>query len=132
MKITYMMQSLRQIFLVPLFVLTMVATVIAHEVGLSANIRAQTLSGETTYTADDLPTGAQITSIEIIGMYSTGEPMSGAQVNIFAPGNPSTPWQTGTLDAQGRYTFTPDLTQRGRWTVRVEQTGHSGFMNLVI
>jgi nickel transport protein len=127
-----MMQSLKQILLVPLFVLMMLATAIAHEVGLSANIRAQTSNGQTTYTPDDLPADAQVTAIEIIGTYSSGEPMSGAQINIFAPGNPSTPWQTGTLDEQGRYTFTPDLAQRGRWTVRIEQTGHSGFMNLVI
>jgi len=124
---------LKQILLVPLFVFAWSGTALVHEVGLSANIRAQTSSGEVaTYTADNLPAGVQVTAIEIVGIYSTGEPMTDAQVRIFAPGEPSTPWQTGTLDNQGRYQFTPDLSKRGRWTVRVEATGHSSFINIVI
>lgn len=127
------MHYLKHILLVPLFMFTLLGTALAHEVGLSANIRAQTSSGETaTYTADNVPAGAQVTAIEVVGVYSTGEPMSGAQVKIFAPGDPSTPWQTGTLDEQGRYTFTPDLSKRGRWTVRVEETEHSSFINIAI
>jgi nickel transport protein len=127
------MHHLRRILLVPLVMFTLLGTALAHEVGLSANVRAQTSSGETaTYPASNVPAGVRVMAIEVIAVYSTGEPMSGAQVRIFAPGDPSTPWRTGTLNQQGRYTFTPDLSRRGRWTVRVEQTGHSSFINVAI
>jgi nickel transport protein len=105
----------------------------AHEVGLRANVRVQASSGESvTYTADDLPTGAQVTAVEIVAYYSTGEPMADCQVQVFAPGDRSSPWRTGQCDAQGNYRFTPDLSQRGRWTVRVESPGHSNFIDILI
>jgi hypothetical protein len=104
-----------------------------HEVGLRAIVQARGTRGESvTYSESTLPQNAQIIAVEIIADYSTGEPMAGAQVLIFAPGNPSVPWQRGTSDRQGRYRFTPDLSRRGRWTIRVEDAGHSSFMNLMI
>ncbi|NJR59507.1 MAG: hypothetical protein HC769_12040 [Cyanobacteria bacterium CRU_2_1] len=113
--------------------MTVAGTAIAHEVGLSANIQVRTSNGETsTHSAENLPDNVQVTSIEIVAIYSTGEPMSGAQISVYSPGDRSTPWRTGTLDAQGRYTFTPDLAQRGRWTVTVQSSGHSNFIDILI
>lgn len=114
-------------------VATLAAPALAHEVGLRAVVQARGARGESiTYSESTLPQNAQITLVEIIADYSTGEPMAGAQVLIFAPGNPTVPWRRGTSDRQGRYRFTPDLSRRGRWTIRVEGAGHSSFMNLVI
>lgn len=128
-----MMRSINLLLLLPLFVSSLVGAGLSHEVGLSATIQVQTASGEVvTYTADDLPVGAQIRAIAIVGVYSTGEPMAGAAVEIYAPGEPTTPWRSGTLDQQGRYTFTPDPANRGRWTIRVEAAGHRSFINVVI
>lgn len=115
------------------FLLSLQPSVVAHEVGLSAIVRAQTTTGQTaTYSADNVPSGSRVRSIEIVAVYSTGEPMSRGQVDIYAPGNSSTPWRRGTLSQRGRYTFTPDLSQRGRWTVRVEATGHRNFLNIIL
>ena len=62
-----------------------------------------------------LPTGAYAhgarveyigsTAIEIVAKYDNGEPMGGAQVVVYAPDDPSTPWLTGTCDSEGRFTF---------------------------
>lgn len=118
-----------------LFILVAALTgaALSHEVGLRAIVQVRGVQGTSlTYSESTLPPNAQITSVEIIADYSTGEPMAGAQVLIFAPGNPNVPWRRGTSDRQGRYRFTPDLSKRGRWTIRVEDAGHSSFMNLMI
>lgn len=112
--------------------IVIIHTAFAHEVGLRANIRVQSSSGTTTYTAEDLPRGAQVTAVEIVAYYSTGEPMSDCQVQVFAPDDRSAPWRTGRCDAQGNYRFVPDLSKRGRWTVRVESPGHSNFIDILI
>lgn len=114
-------------------VVALAGPALAHEVGLRAIVQAQGARGErVTYRESTLPQNAQVTLVEIIADYSTGEPMAGAQVLIFAPGNPNVPWRRGTSDRQGRYRFTPDLSRRGRWTIRVEGAGHSSFINLII
>ena len=58
----------------------------------------------------------------ITAAYDSGQPMTAAQVAIFAPDNPSTPWMTGTTDAQGQFLFTPPTP--GNWEVQVRQAGH--------
>lgn len=124
---------LKRFFLVPILVLSLTGTALAHEVGLKANIQARTSGKATTiYNEGNLPRNAQVTSVEIVAYYSDGKAMSDCQVRVFAPGNPEKPWRTGTCDRQGRYTFTPDLAKRGRWTVRVQSTGHSSFINIVL
>lgn len=106
---------------------------LSHGVNLAANIRASAASGETvTYTAENVPAGAQVNSIEIVATYTTGTPMSGARVQVFAPDDRATPWTVGSANAEGRFSFTPDLSKRGRWTVRVEEADHSNFIDIVI
>lgn len=71
--------------------------------------------------------GARIVdAIALHARYDTGEPMAGAQVVIYAPGDPTTPWSHGTTDADGRYLFAPDPEAQGRWTMQVRQAGHGG------
>lgn len=66
----------------------------------------------------------QVSSVEINARFETGEPMANAQVLIYAPANPAEPWQQGTTDDQGQFSFTPDAAQPGSWEVMVRQAGH--------
>lgn len=67
---------------------------------------------------------AQTAVVSFTATYDSGEPMAGAQVAIFAPDDPLTPWQTGTCDATGSYRFVPDPALVGTWEVQVRQAGH--------
>lgn len=66
----------------------------------------------------------QVSSVEIEARFETGEPMANAQVLVYAPGNPTEPWQQGNTDDQGRFKFAPDAAQPGNWEVMVRQAGH--------
>ena len=52
--------------------------------------------------------------IEIVASYDSGEPMAGAQVVVYAPDNPSSPWLTGVCDDEGRFSFVPAM----GWTLK--------------
>lgn len=73
-----------------------------------------------------------INGIEIQARYDSGEPMKAAQVNIYAPDNPSESWQTGTTDDEGRFVFTPDPSQPGNWEVMVRQAGHGDVVAIPV
>ncbi|MEA5450470.1 carboxypeptidase regulatory-like domain-containing protein [Leptolyngbya sp. CCNP1308] len=66
----------------------------------------------------------QVSAVEIEARFETGEPMANAQVLVYAPGNPTEPWQQGNTDDQGRFNFAPDVAQPGSWEVMVRQAGH--------
>ena len=72
------------------------------------------------------------TSIEIVAKYDSGEPMAEAQVSIYAPDDPSTPWLTGTCDEEGHFSFTPDLSIPGTWDIQVRQAGHGDMIHIEI
>lgn len=64
-------------------------------------------------------------AIEIVATFDTGEPMDNAQVSVYAPDMPDTPWQTGQTDSEGRFLFTPDTgIAGGLWEVTVRKAGH--------
>ncbi|NJM87901.1 MAG: carboxypeptidase regulatory-like domain-containing protein [Hydrococcus sp. RU_2_2] len=63
-------------------------------------------------------------AIAIQAAYDTGEPMAKAQVIVYAPDNPSTPWQKGMTDEKGKFIFIPDRAKAGNWEVTVRQAGH--------
>lgn len=58
------------------------------------------------------------------GKFEGGEVMSNAEVSIFTPEDPETPWEQGIADEEGRYTFTPDGDLVGDWTVSYRSAGH--------
>lgn len=62
-------------------------------------------------------------AIRLHAFYDSGAPMSGAQVMIYAPDDPASPWGQGVTDGDGRYQFIPDAAE-GRWSVQVRQAGH--------
>ena len=71
-------------------------------------------------------------TIEIFAAYDTSEPMPGAEIRVYAPDDPSTPWLTGICDENGRFTFTPDPSLPGMWGVRVRHMGHGGMLYIPI
>ena len=70
--------------------------------------------------------------ITIIAKYDSGTPMAGAQVMVYAPDEPSTPWLTGVCDDEGRFSFTPDTSQPGTWDVQVRLAGHGGMVHISV
>ncbi|UCC61326.1 MAG: carboxypeptidase regulatory-like domain-containing protein [Dehalococcoidia bacterium] len=70
--------------------------------------------------------------VEIVAMYESGEPMSGAQVVVYAPDDISTPWLTGICDDEGRYSFKPDTSMAGTYDVQVRQAGHGDIVHIPV
>ncbi|MGB7443325.1 MAG: carboxypeptidase-like regulatory domain-containing protein [Coleofasciculaceae cyanobacterium] len=97
------------LILVP--VLSWSAKAIAHGVKIEAN-----------------PTQA----IEIDAKFDNGEPMSNAQVTVYHPNNPSTPWLQATTNDKGNFLFAPDYSQPGNWTVQVRKAGHGDLINIAV
>lgn len=71
-------------------------------------------------------------SIEVQAQYESGEPMAQAQVAVFTPSSPETPWQTGLTDEAGHYSFSPDTSQAGDWEVQVRQAGHGSIITIPV
>jgi nickel transport protein len=72
------------------------------------------------------------TEITILARYDSGEPMAGAQVTVYAPDDPTTPWLTGVCDDEGRFSFTPDASIPGTWDVQVRLAGHGGMVHIPV
>ncbi|MEA5419147.1 carboxypeptidase-like regulatory domain-containing protein [Spirulina sp. CCNP1310] len=69
-------------------------------------------------------------TVELRAVFEGDRPMDNAQVTIYSPADPATPWQTGTTDEQGHFRFTPD--QPGNWDVKVRQAGHGTLITIPI
>jgi nickel transport protein len=74
----------------------------------------------------------QVSSVEVLAQFDTGEPMANAQVLVYAPANPNEAWQQGTTDDQGRFSFVPDADQPGSWEVMVRQAGHGAIATIPV
>jgi nickel transport protein len=72
------------------------------------------------------------TTVEIVASYDNGDPMLGAQVSVYAPNDPSTPWLNGECDDEGYFSFTPDPSIPGRWDIQVRQAGHGDMIHIDI
>ena len=70
--------------------------------------------------------------VEITARYDSGTPMGGAQVAVYAPSDPNTPWLTGVCDEEGRFSFVPDASQPGIWDVQVRLAGHGGILHIPV
>lgn len=64
--------------------------------------------------------------------FSTGEPFVGGVVEIYAPGDTETPWETLTTDESGQFSFLPDAQKPGEWTVKIGQEGHSDMWTIPV
>ncbi|MDB9314154.1 carboxypeptidase regulatory-like domain-containing protein [Spirulina sp. CS-785/01] len=72
----------------------------------------------------------QTEAIQITAKYDSGTPMGEAQVTVYSPDDPATPWVQGVTDEQGNFTFVPDPDQRGNWEVKVRQSGHGDIISI--
>lgn len=72
-------------------------------------------------------------AIEIRATYDGGEPMSNAQVVVYAPDNPTEPFLKGTTTEDGTFTFVPSSeVESGSWDVRVRQSGHGDIVSIPV
>jgi nickel transport protein len=63
--------------------------------------------------------------------YVGGGPIAGAEIKVFAPDGPATPFQTGQSDLLGRFAFVPD--RPGDWTARaVDAEGHETLARIAV
>lgn len=72
----------------------------------------------------------QTQAIEIQAQYDGGTPMDNAQVTVYAPDDPATPWLKGMTDAEGKFTFSPDPNLSGNWDIKVRQAGHGDLVSI--
>ncbi|MDO5652642.1 MAG: hypothetical protein Q4G39_00845 [Brachymonas sp.] len=91
-----------------------------------------------------LPTGAQAhgakldykmemaPKIALQAKYDAGDPMTMAQVTVYAPNDPGKPWLTGKTDAQGRFAFSPDTSIPGEWAIQAREAGHGSMIHIMI
>ncbi len=68
----------------------------------------------------------------ITGSYDDGTPLSEAQVTVYAPDDPKNAWATGSSNDEGKYSFLPDISKPGIWTVQFRKAGHGGTINLEV
>lgn len=69
-------------------------------------------------------------TIELVALFDTGEPMSEAQVVVYAADNPREAWLSGVADEAGNYTFDIDPAITGQWSVSVRTAGHGEILYL--
>lgn len=71
-----------------------------------------------------------VDAVAVVAVYDTGEPMAGAQIAVFAPDDPMTPWLRGVADDAGGFVFVPGP-QAGRWTVQARHAGHGAVAHVL-
>lgn len=71
-------------------------------------------------------------AVKIDAAFDNGKPMSNAQVTVYSPQEPATPWLQGTTDENGNFVFVPDRSQPGNWAIQVRQAGHGNLITLSI
>lgn len=64
--------------------------------------------------------------------FSTGEPLEGATVEIYAPNRPEQPWVEITTDSEGRFAFTPDPALTGDWEIVIQKEGHGDIWTVPV
>ena len=68
-------------------------------------------------------------TVDLQANYDSGEPMSEAQITVYAPSDPQTPYLQGIADENGRFIFEPDTNNVGLWSVAVRTAGHGEIIS---
>lgn len=68
--------------------------------------------------------------LEFDAQFDNGEIMSNAQVTIYSPEDPATPWLTAKADENGRFAFAPD--RPGQWDIQFRMAGHGDIVYINI
>lgn len=71
-------------------------------------------------------------TIDIAANFDDGAPMENAQITIYSPEDPSTPWLQGLADENGHFSFSPDPSIAGNWDVRVRVAGHGEIISIPV
>jgi len=71
-------------------------------------------------------------AVAINATFDDGTPMADAQVVVFSPNDPKTPWKKGQTDAAGQYLFAPASDMPGAWEVVVRTAGHGGTTTFAV
>jgi nickel transport protein len=71
-------------------------------------------------------------AITIEAKFDNGQPINNAQVIVYAPDNPQQVWQKGLTNKQGKFTFIPDYSNEGNWSIKVRSAGHGSLINIPI
>lgn len=76
----------------------------------------------------------EVTTVQVAldAAFESGEAMSGAQVTVYAPDDPQTPWLTGACDDRGQFVFTADLNKPGTWEIQVRKAGHGEWLKIAL
>jgi nickel transport protein len=90
-----------------------------------------------TYSPQTFAHGSKITyqstqGIEITAKYENDTPMRDAQVVIYAPDDPATPWLKGLTNEEGKFMFIPNSKITGNWSIKVRFAGHGTMINIPI
>ncbi|MBD3370392.1 carboxypeptidase regulatory-like domain-containing protein [Candidatus Fermentibacteria bacterium] len=72
----------------------------------------------------------QRNGVELRARFDDGLPLQSAEVTIFSPADPSSPWAEALTDSQGRCFFAPDTA--GTWDVRVRKGGHGAMAHIPV
>ena len=70
------------------------------------------------------------TTLELHALFDTGEPMSEAQITVYAADNPTQAWHSGVADENGFYAFDVDTSIRGEWAISIRTAGHGEILHL--
>lgn len=70
----------------------------------------------------------EVNAIAINARFDNGDPMSNAQISIYAPNDPASPWLHGEADANGHFVFVPDTAIPGQWDIQVRTAGHGDWV----
>ena len=71
-------------------------------------------------------------AIEIKATYDGQQPMVNAQVVVYGPDDPTKVWMRGMTDDLGNFSFTPDPSQLGHWSVKIHQAGHGDIITIPV
>ena len=70
--------------------------------------------------------------LQIQTLFSHGEPLTDAKVQVFSPENPEEPWLEGTTDEEGRFSFAPDTELPGDWEIVIQEKGHGDMLTVPV
>jgi len=70
--------------------------------------------------------------LQIQTLFSHGEPLTDAKVQVFSPENPEEPWLEGKTDAEGRFSFAPDTELAGDWEIIIQEKGHGDMLTVPV
>ncbi len=68
--------------------------------------------------------------ITIEAAWDNGLPMVEAQVTVFSPLDPASPFMSGVTDDEGIFVFKLDDSQVGVWDVQVRKAGHGEMVHI--